>query len=119
MKIATMTKTALAVTVMAVIAVIAAPIASAVAYPITGKLGNTLSMTDTVGQVELTWKVSNLQPSSDVVPEYPVAGQLWEATATVNAVRGPRHTRHLPVQCPHPRRHRLPGDMASRRSEHD
>jgi hypothetical protein len=88
MKIATMTKTALAVTVMAVIAVIAAPIASAVAYPITGKLGNTLSLTDSVGQVELTWKVSNLQPSSDVVPEYPVTGQLWEATATVDAVRG-------------------------------
>ncbi|OOK76575.1 immunogenic protein MPT63 [Mycobacterium kansasii] len=53
-----------------------------------GKLGSELTMTDTVGQVVLSWKVSNLQPSSDETPGYQVAGKLWEATATVKAIRG-------------------------------
>jgi len=66
----------------------AAPAASAAA-PITGKLGQTLTMTDSVGQVQLSWKVSGLKPSSDVMPGYQVAGKLWEATATVKAVQGP------------------------------
>jgi hypothetical protein len=65
-----------------------APIASA-AYPIVGKLGTELTMTDSVGQVNLGWKVSNLKPSSDVMPGYPLAGKLWEATATVRAISGP------------------------------
>jgi hypothetical protein len=45
-------------------------------------------MTDTVGQVVLGWKVSDLKPSTDVMPGYPVAGKVWEATATVRAIRG-------------------------------
>lgn len=63
--------------------------ASAAAYPIVGKLGQTLTMTDSVGQVQLSWNVSDLKPSSDVMPGYQVAGTLWEATATVNALTGP------------------------------
>lgn len=62
---------------------------AAAAYPIVGKLGTELTMTDTVGQVVVSWRVSNLRPSSDVMPGYPVAGALWEANATVRAVRGP------------------------------
>lgn len=69
------------------LAIAAAPSASA-AYPIVGRLGTELTMTDTVGQVVLSWRVSNLQPSSDVMPGYPVAGKVWEATATVRAIRG-------------------------------
>jgi len=65
-----------------------APAASA-AYPITGQLGQTLTMTDTVGQVQLSWNVGDLKPSSDVMPGYQVAGTLWEATATVKALTGP------------------------------
>lgn len=87
MKIATMIKTALASLVMAMIAVTVAPFAAA-AYPIVGKLGDTLQETDTVGQVVFSWKVANLKPSSDTMPGFPVAGQVWEATATVHAIRG-------------------------------
>lgn len=85
MKITRMIATAFAAVIMASIA--SAPVASAT-YPVTGKLGSELTMTDSVGQVLLAWKVSDLQPSSDVMQGYPVAGQLWEATATVRAIRG-------------------------------
>jgi len=88
MKITTIIKTMVAVAGMATIAVISAPIA-APAYPVTGKLGSELTMTDSVGQVAFGWKVSDLKSSTDTIAGYPVAGQLWEATATVNAVRGP------------------------------
>jgi hypothetical protein len=89
MKITTLIKTAAAVLGMTAIAFAGTPIASASAYPITGKLGNELTMTDSVGQVTLSWKVSDLKSSTDRVPGYPVAGQLWEATATVHAISGP------------------------------
>ena len=79
---------AAAVASVAVIGIASTPIASA-DYPLVGKLGTTLTMTDTVGQVQLSWKVSDLKPSSDVMPGYPVAGKLWEATATVRALSGP------------------------------
>ena len=39
------------------------------------------------GTVVQEWTVSDLKPSSDVIP-YPVAGTLWEATATDTAVEG-------------------------------
>ena len=87
MKITTMIMTAVAVVSMATIAFTSAPIAKS-AYPVNGKLGSELTMTDSVGQVELTWTVSDLKSSADTVPGYPVAGQLWEATATVKAIRG-------------------------------
>lgn len=78
------TLTALAVTVTAVAVM---PTAAA-AYPIVGKLGTTLTMTDTVGQVVMSWRVGNLRASTDSMPGYRVTGKLWEATATVRAVRG-------------------------------
>jgi Domain of unknown function (DUF1942) len=87
MKTTTMIMTAVATVVMATVATTSAPIASA-AYPITGKLGSELTMTDSVGQVVLSWKVSDLKPSTDTMPDYPVAGKLWEATATVKAIGG-------------------------------
>lgn len=87
MKITTMMTTALATLVMAMTTVTVAPSALA-AYPMVGKLGDTLTMDDTVGQVMLSWKVDDLKPSTDVMPGYQVAGQVWEATATVQAIRG-------------------------------
>jgi len=87
MKLTTMLRTTVAIVGISTIA--AAPIASAAAYPVTGKLGSELTMTDSVGQVVLGWKVSDLKSSADIVSNYPVAGQLWEATATVNAISGP------------------------------
>ena len=88
MKITTMIKTAAAIVGTAMIAVIGAPIAAS-AYPVNGKLGSELTMTDTVGQVVVGWKASDLKSSTDTIPGYPVAGQLWEATVTANAIRGP------------------------------
>ncbi len=85
MKTATVMKTAASLAMTMGIA--AAPVASA-AFPIVGKLGSTLRMTVSVGQVVLSWNVSGLKPSSDVMPGYQVAGKLWEATATVNAISG-------------------------------
>ncbi|BBX96610.1 MPT63 family protein [Mycobacterium lacus] len=84
----TMTKTVGAIVATATIAISSAAIALA-AYPINGKLGSELTMTDSVGQVVLSWKVSDLKSSSDTIPGYPVAGQVWEATTTVNAISGP------------------------------
>lgn len=86
MKITTKIMTAAAV-VMTAIGVSSVPSASAT-YPVVGKLGSELTMTDTVGQVVLAWTVSNLQPSTDATPGYTPAGKLWEATATVRSVRG-------------------------------
>lgn len=87
MNVRTATKL-VAAAALASIAVASSPAASA-AYPITGRLGSELKMTDSVGQVALSWTVSGLKPSSDVMPGYPVAGKLWEATATVKALGGP------------------------------
>ncbi|MCW1957890.1 MAG: MPT63 family protein [Mycobacterium sp.] len=82
------TRTAVAAFALSVgIGIACAPSASA-ASPQVGKLGSELRMTDTVGQVVLSWTVSNLKPSSDPMPGFPVTGKLWEATATVNAIRG-------------------------------
>ncbi|MCV7345632.1 MPT63 family protein [Mycolicibacterium rhodesiae] len=89
MKISSSIKAVLAIALSALIVLAAAPFAAAADYPIVGKLGSPLTMTDSVGQVSLSWKVSDLKPSSDVMPGYPVAGRLWEATATVNAISGP------------------------------
>ena len=44
-------------------------------------------MTDTVGQVVVAWTVTNLKPGMDATPGYTQAGKLWEATATVKAIR--------------------------------
>jgi Domain of unknown function (DUF1942) len=88
MKITTMITTAGAIVGMATIAFTSAPIAKS-AYPVTGKLGSELAMTDSVGQVQLAWTVGDLKSSAATIPSYPVAGQLWEATATVKAISGP------------------------------
>jgi hypothetical protein len=85
-KITRMTMASVAAVAMTTVGIASAPIASAADYPITGKLGSTLTMVDSVGQVTLSWKVSNLQPSSDVLPDYTAEGKIWEATATVNAI---------------------------------
>jgi len=88
MRINGMTKCALAAVALTVVPVTIAPAATA-AYPIVGRLGSTLQETDTVGQVVFSWNVDGLKPSADAMPAYPVAGKVWEATATVHAIRGP------------------------------
>ena len=86
MKITRLVTSAVAAAVIATIGLTGAPSASA--YPNVGKLGSEMTMTDPVGQVVLSWKVSNLGPSSDNVPGLPVYGKLWSADATVKAIRG-------------------------------
>ena len=86
MKITKLVTTAVAAVVMATIGVTSAPIASA--YPNVGKLGSEITMDDSVGGVVLSWKVSNLKPSSDTLPDVPLTGKVWEATATVKAISG-------------------------------
>jgi len=85
-KITTLIMTAVATVVMATVGVIGAPMASA--YPTVGKFGSELTIVDAVGQVVLSWTVSDLKPSTDTVPGYPLAGKLWEATAKVKAIQG-------------------------------
>ena len=86
MKVTRLTMTAVAAVAMATIGITSASTASA--YPNVGKLGSEIRMNDTVGQVVLGWTVSNLKSSSDTIPGLPIAGKLWEATATVKAIRG-------------------------------
>jgi hypothetical protein len=86
MRITRLATTAAAAAAAATIGFASAPVASA--YPNVGRLGSEISMVDTVGQVSLSWKVSNLEPSADTIPGLPISGKLWEATASVKAVRG-------------------------------
>lgn len=58
MKIKRFLTAAVATALFAMIAIVAGP--RALAYPNVGKLGDEITMTDTVGQVMLSWKVSNL-----------------------------------------------------------
>jgi hypothetical protein len=51
----------------------------------TTTLGNQARLTD--GGVVQGWTVANLKASTDQIP-YPVAGTLWEATATDQAIEG-------------------------------
>ncbi len=81
-------KAAVAAAAVVAVATATAVSAASATYPIVGKLGSALTMTDSVGQVMLSWTVAGLKPCADVMPGYQVAGTLWEATATVKAIRG-------------------------------
>lgn len=66
------------------VGIIAAPISSAEDVTTT-TIGSQAKLDD--GNVVQGWTISNLRTSSDVIP-YPVAGTLWEATATDEAIQG-------------------------------
>ena len=68
----------------ATVSIIGAPIASAEDVTTT-TIGNQAKLVD--GNVIQGWTISDLRTSSDVIP-YPVAGTLWEATATDEAIQG-------------------------------
>ncbi|KAA0097435.1 DUF1942 domain-containing protein [Mycolicibacterium sp. P1-18] len=51
----------------------------------TTTIGNEARLTN--GNVVQGWTVTDLKPSTDAIP-YPVAGTLWEATATDKAIEG-------------------------------
>lgn len=85
MKITTTVLSAVAAVGIAV-SVATAPTASA--YSTVGKFGSYEKLYDAGGAVVTAWTVNNLKPSTDTIPDYPLAGKLWEATATIKAVRG-------------------------------
>jgi hypothetical protein len=66
------------------VGVIAAPVASAEDVTTTS-VGSQAKLVD--GNVIQGWTIADLRPSSDAIP-YPVAGTLWEATATDEAIQG-------------------------------
>lgn len=76
-----------AVSVLATVTLGAAPIAAA-EMPCPHKLGSAQRLVDAAGAVVQEWTVTDLRPSADLAPGYPLAGRLWEATATVKAVTG-------------------------------
>jgi hypothetical protein len=50
--------------------------------------GSHQQLVDAAGASAQEWTVTNLKKSADTAPGYPLAGQLWEATASVKAVSG-------------------------------
>jgi len=64
--------------------ILGAPIASA-EDPSTTTIGSQAKLLD--GNVVQGWTITGLKASSDAIP-YPVAGTLWEATATDEAIQG-------------------------------
>jgi hypothetical protein len=67
--------------------IIGAPSASATEV---GKFGSWQKLTDQNGDVTTitAWGVSQPKPSSDTIPNYPLTGKLYEATAGFNAIQG-------------------------------
>jgi hypothetical protein len=63
-----------------------APIAFAEG-PTPTAIGSQGKLVDAAGNIVQTWTITGLKTSSDVIP-YPVAGTLWEATATDEAMQG-------------------------------
>jgi Domain of unknown function (DUF1942) len=65
---------------------IVAPTASAT----TGKFGSWQQLTDQNGWITTisAWGVSQPKPSSDTIPNYPLAGKLYESTAGFKAIQG-------------------------------
>lgn len=81
-KTAAITSAVLATTAAAVLS--ASP---ASAYTTVRSFGMQQNLPDATGANVTGWTVSDLRPSDDQIP-HPVAGQLWEATATATAVQG-------------------------------
>jgi hypothetical protein len=50
--------------------------------------GSHQRLADADGAVVQEWTVTDLKKSADPAPGYPLAGQLWEATASVQAISG-------------------------------
>ena len=85
MKIGTGIMALMASAGIATAGIISAPNASATTF---GKFGSWQQLVDDNGNVVTAWGVSRPKPSSDTIPNYPLAGQLYEATAGFKALRG-------------------------------
>ncbi len=65
-----------------------APTATAAMDKCPHQFGSHQRLADADGTVVQEWTVTDLRKSADPAPGYPLAGQLWEATASVHAVSG-------------------------------
>ncbi len=83
MKITTITALAATVATSGAVGIISTPIA--LAETSTQTIGSQGKLVD--GNVIQAWTISNLKPSTDVIP-HQVSGTLWEATATDQAIQG-------------------------------
>src|ERR1700732_156143 len=86
MKIGTGIMAAAASAAIAAAGIIGAPAASA--DPQVAKLGAWQKLQDDNGLVITAWGVADLRPSSDTIPNYPLAGKLYEANAGFKAIQG-------------------------------
>ena len=84
MKITSALAAAAAIAAAGSVGIIGAPIAAA-DDPSTTTIGSQAKLID--GNVVQGWTITGLKTSSDPIP-YPVAGTLWEATATDEAIQG-------------------------------
>jgi Domain of unknown function (DUF1942) len=76
-----------AVAPLGVALAIASAATASAADPTVAGFGSREQLYDAGGSVVAGWTVSDLRPSSDIIP-YPVAGRLYEATASVEADQG-------------------------------
>ena len=85
-----MRRFALAVIAVAVIGMagFAAPAIASAADDCMHSFGSHQQLVDAAGASVQEWTATDLKKSADSAPGYPLAGQLWEATATVKAVSG-------------------------------
>ena len=73
---------------MLVTAGIGMPAATAAPDACPHRFGVAQQLDDAGGAVVQQWTLTDLRASGDSVPGYPLAGRLWEATASVQAVTG-------------------------------
>lgn len=82
-------RTPFAVAGIAALALAAAPTAAAeTASPSTAPLDTTQELVDAAGNVVTGWTIGELEPADDALPGYQVVGELWEADAAVEAIKG-------------------------------
>ena len=67
---------------------VGAPTATAAMDSCPHQFGSHQRLTDAGGAVVQEWTLTDLRPSTDPATGYPLAGRLWEATASVHAVSG-------------------------------
>jgi hypothetical protein len=86
MKLGIAVLSATAAVVFAASATIGTPTAFADAKVTT--FGSWERLRDANGAVITAWIIYDLEPSDDTIPDYPLAGKLWEASAAVTPIRG-------------------------------
>lgn len=77
-----------AAAIVAAIGIAGAPTVSALPNYTLDQFGKWERLHDPNGVDVTFWKVDDLKPSAETIPGYPLAGTLWESTATARSERG-------------------------------